>query len=138
MDVQVETVQAQVPVTIMRLQGELDASTYLDVIEKAREVVRSGATDLLFDLSDLSFISSSGLVTLHSVAMLMRGEAPLDPEAGWGTLGAIANEVDSGRGYEEHFKLLHPQPQVQKALVVTGFDQILEVFQNREAALAAF
>lgn len=138
MEISHEFVQANVPVTIMKLKGELDATNYLEVTKEAQTLVQGGATNMLLDLSDMTFISSSGLVTLHNIAMLMRGQQPHDPEEGWGTLGAIANDVEAGGGYERHFKLLQPQPQVQKALRVTGFDQILESFADRASALAAF
>lgn len=142
MDISHETVPAgvtgNVPVTMMKLKGELDASCYLDVTKEAQKLVLAGTNNLLLDLSEMTFISSSGLVTLHSIAMLMRGETPLDPEGGWNTLGAIANEVENSEQYEPHFKLLNPQPQVQKALTVTGFDQILEIFTERNQALASF
>jgi anti-anti-sigma regulatory factor len=138
MEIRTETVPANVPVTIMYLQGELDASCYLEVTEAARRLVSVGTNDLLMDLSELTFISSSGLVTLHSIAMLLRGEQPLDPEGGWNTFGAISNEVESSDHFEAHFKLLNPQPQVQRALTVTGFDRILEVFTDRDLALVSF
>jgi anti-anti-sigma factor len=133
-----EQTQGNVPVTIMKLQGELDASCYLDVIEKGRELYAAGTRDLLLDLSELSFMASSGLVALHSIALLMRGEEPPDPEGGWSAFRAIGLDTESGAGYEAHCKLLDPQPRVLKTLEVTGLKRILEVFTDREAAVASF
>ena len=138
MEIRTETVPANVPVTIMYLQGELDASCYLEVTEAAQKLISAGTNNLLMDLSAMTFISSSGLVTLHSIAMLLRGEQPLDPDSGWDTLGAISDEVESSEQFEPHFKLLNPQPQVHRALTVTGFDRILEIFVDRDLALASF
>ncbi len=138
MDIWIETVPENQSVTVMCLKGELDASSYLDVTKEARQLVSAGTRNLLLDLSGLTFISSAGLVTLHSIAMLLRGEQPLDPDSGWDTLGAISDDVELSQYYETHFKLLNPQPQVQKALAVTGFDRILEIFTNRDQALASF
>ena len=138
MNIATEQVQAHVPVTIMKLQGELDASSYLDVIAGAKQLYQAGTRNLLLDLSDVSFMSSSGLVALHSVATLMRGQEPLDPEAGWSAMHSIANDIETAGGYEAHLKLLNPQPRVEKTLDITGFKNILEVFIDKQAAVTAF
>jgi anti-anti-sigma regulatory factor len=138
MDITVDQAQGNVPVTVMKLDGELEAKNYTDVIERGKEVYDSGARDLLLDLSDLSFMSSSGLVALHSLVLLMRGEEPDDPEAGWSALHAIAEEVESGAQPEAHFKLLSPQPRVDKTLEITGFRKLFEIYTDREEAIASF
>lgn len=138
MNITFEQVQARVPVTIMKLQGELDASSYLDVIAQAKELYQAGVSNLLLDLDELSFMSSSGLVALHSIAMLMRGQEPLDPEAGWGAMHSISHDLESAAGYEAHLKLLNPQPRVAKTLEITGFNNILETFTDRQAAISSF
>jgi anti-anti-sigma regulatory factor len=138
MNITVEQVEAKVPVTIMHLEGELDASCYMDVIEKAKQLHEAGTRDLLLDMSEMPFMSSSGLVSLHNIAMLMRGETPPDPEAGWGTMHSMADTVEGASGYETHCKLLEPTPRVEKTLAITGFNNIFEIFTNRAAALASF
>jgi anti-anti-sigma regulatory factor len=95
-----------------------------------------GRRYLLLDLGQLSFMSSSGLVALHSAALLMRGEEPPSPEAGWQAFHAIAEDVE--RGFEEYCKLLNPQPRIQKTLALTGFSDFLEVFTEEEEALQSF
>lgn len=138
MNITTEQVQAHAPITIMKLHGELDASSYLDVIAKARELYQAGTRNLLLDLSDMSFMSSSGLVALHSVATLMRGQEPMDPEAGWSAMHSIAHDIETAAGHEAHLKLLSPQPRVEKTLAITGFNNILEVFTDKQAAITAF
>ena len=138
MNISVEQVDAAVPVTVMSLQGELDASCYLDVIERAKKLYQAGTRNLLLDLTEMLFMASSGLVSLHSVAMIMRGQEPPDPEAGWGAFHAIANELEQGAGNEAHCKLLNPQPRVIKTLATTGFDKLLAMYTDRQAALESF
>lgn len=138
MNIATEQVQAHEPVTVMKLEGELDASSYLDVIAKAKELYQAGTRNLLLDLSDMSFMSSSGLVALHSVATLMRGQEPLDAEAGWSAMHSIAHDVETAAGYETRLKLLNPQPRVEKTLDITGFNRILESFSDRQAAIDSF
>ena len=78
-----------VPVAVMSLEGELDAATYLDAIAVARQLVEGGATYILLDLEQLTYMGSSGLFVVHSVAMLLRGEEPPDPEDGWGAIHQV-------------------------------------------------
>ena len=92
MEITVKEAQAGVPVTIMGLVGEMDASNYMDVIERAKEISAAGTRHLLLDLSGLSFMSSSGLVALHGTAMTMEGKELPDPEQGWAIIGQGRNE----------------------------------------------
>jgi anti-anti-sigma regulatory factor len=131
-------VQGKVPVTMMKLHGELDASCYLDVIAAAKKLSQQGVHDLLLDLGDMTFMSSAGLMALHSITMLMQGKEPPNPEDGWGAMHDIAHDVDQSTGYAAHTKLLRPQPRVAKTLTITGFDQILQVFTDQDEAIASF
>jgi anti-anti-sigma regulatory factor len=120
-------------VAVMSLEGELDYATYQDVIAAARDLATQGTTNILLDLSGLTYMGSSGLYVVHSVAMLLRGEEPPDPESGWGAMHEAANEDTS-----EHLKLLSPQPQVDRVLERSGMKRFFETFTDRSAALASF
>jgi anti-anti-sigma factor len=74
MNISISQVQGKVPVTVLKLEGQLDGQTYQDLINKAREAYKAGWRDFLIDMSDLTYISSAGLVALHSVALLAKGE----------------------------------------------------------------
>jgi len=136
MEITVLERQANVPATIMHLQGELDASNYLDVIAQVQELYAGGARYLLLDLSGLSFMASSGLVAIHSTALIMRGDEPPDPEYGWGAFHAMDKEVDGG--FVKNCKILNPQPKVSRTLESTGFSTFLEIFTDLETALESF
>ena len=132
----VDQAQARVPVTVLQPHGDLDASNFRDLIATAKEVYDGGARDIILDLSDTPYMSSSGLVALHSIAVMLRGEKPPDLESGWGAFRAIDRDRDSG--LQQHFKLLNPQPDVDKVLEMAGFKRFLEVFTNLETAVASF
>jgi len=138
MKITTEQAQGRVPVTIMKLAGQLDASSYLDVIEASKKLHREGTRDLLLDLGEMTFMASSGLVALHNIALLMRGEKPQDPEAGWAAMHAITRDVEGGGGYETHCKLLTPTTSVRKTLEITGFATLFQIFDDREKAIASF
>jgi len=136
MNITISQAQGRVPVTIMHIHGDLDASSYRDLIAKGQEVHNAGARDILLDLSDMPYMSSSGLVALHSIALLLRGEKPPDPESGWEAFHAIDRDRDTG--LQRHVKLLNPQPKVDKALETAGFKQFFEAHTDLATAIASF
>ena len=87
MQTTIEQVEGAVPITILALDGELDASNY-QVIDTVRRLYDEGTRQLIIDLAGLRFMASSGLVALHSIVQIMHGEEPLDPRGGWGALTA--------------------------------------------------
>ena len=93
MQTTVERVEGAVPVTVMALSGELDASNYLRLVDDVKPLYDAGARHLLLDMTDLTFISSSGLVSLYSILKVMQGEEPPDPEYGWSALHAMERDA---------------------------------------------
>lgn len=132
----VSQLAGRVPVTVLRPKGDLDASNYQDLIAEAHKVYNAGAKNLLLDLSEVPYMSSSGLVALQSIAAMLRGEAPPDPEEGWSAIRAIHR--DRSIGAQMHFKLLSPQPRVDEILDTVGFKMFLEVSYDLETAVASF
>jgi len=136
MNLTVSQAQGRVPVTIIRIQGDLDGSNYRDLIAKGQQLHTSGARDILLDLSDVPYMSSAGLVALHSLVLLARGEKPAHPASGWEALSAVAREQSVAP--QQHVKLLNPQPRVDQVLATTGFDVFFEIHTNEAAAVASF
>ena len=136
MSIATSQAQGKVPVTVLAIQGDLDASNYLDVIVKARQAYSAGARYILIDMSDLSLMASSGLVALHSIALLMRGIEPPNPEHGWAAFRALDHDRDSG--LQKHIKLLNPRPKVEQVLEMTGLHSFFEVHTDWQKAIASF
>lgn len=136
MEILVEQVKARVPVTILRIVGNLDGTSYEKFIEIARAQFASGARDYLIDLSETPYLSSAGLVALHTLVKLTRGEKLAEEQSGWGALHDIEHEVSEK--FEAHIKLLNPQPKVTKVLELAGVTKFLAVFTERGAAVASF
>ena len=134
MEISVQQVPAIVPVSVLKLNGELDASNYITVIDRVRQIYDEGTSRLIIDLSDLSFLSSSGLVALHSAALLMRGDQPPSAEAGWAAYRAIASDVEGG--FEDCCVLYRPQGRALKTLQMTGFDGFLRIFDDIDESVA--
>lgn len=138
MEISARYVQGKVPVTIMSLDGELDAKCYQDVIQEAAKLYTAGTRDLLIDMSRLNFMASSGLVALHSIAFIMRGEAPPDLAHEWREFRPARPFLDEKDHFEQHCKLLNPQKRVQNTMEMAGFTEIFEIFDDEDTAVASF
>jgi anti-anti-sigma factor len=136
MEIIVSKQQGRVPVTVLQPHGDVDASNYNELINTARELFNNGAKDFLVDLSQVPFMSSAGLVALHSIAMFLRGEAAVDPQSGWSALKSIDRSRESGM--QSHLKLLNPQQFVAETLDKAGFTEFLQIFPELQKAVASF
>jgi anti-anti-sigma factor len=131
----VERVEARVPVTVVALDGELDASTYEHLIDDVRGLYQDGARKVVLDLSGLTYMASSGLIALHSIVQVMHGEQPPDLEGGWSAFHALGNAVEGGK--QEDVLLAGAQPAVTRVLERTGLDQLFSSYPDRASAIAA-
>lgn len=130
----VEQVEGRVPITVVSLDGELDASNYERVIEAARDAYARGARGLVLDLARLGFMASSGLFALHSAFRIMRGETPPDPEAGWGALHEVAGDQE---GDAATVRIAAPQDAIARVLERTGIGRLFPIDADRAAAVSA-
>ena len=132
----VEEVTGRVPITIVALEGELDASNFERFTDDVQALYEAGARNLLLDLTDLTFLASSGLVSLSSIVRIFHGKAPLDAETGWGALHDLGHDVASGA--QTLVQLAAPQPAVERVLERTGLDRLFHVHPDRTTGIQAF
>jgi len=135
-NISVDKVSGAVTVTVLRLDGDLDASSYEQLIEAGRKAVDAGAHHMLVDLHRVPFMGSSGLVAFHTLALLLAGEEPPDLDGGWNAHHAMQRSVESGM--QKHLQLLAPAPSVRKALERTGMARFIPIHEDEAAAIAAF
>ena len=122
-------------VAVLAMDGELDASNYQELIDTGQSLYGEGVRTLVLDLSGLEYMSSSGIVAVHSLALVYRGEAPPDPEAGWQAFHAVQADADSGTR-QESLRLAAPNDDIDAMLDRTGINRFLSVFADRDSALA--
>lgn len=120
---------------VVALDGELDASNFQDLIRTGQGLYAEGVRTLVLDLSKLGYMASSGIVALHSLALVFRGGAPHDAEAGWDAFHAIRAATESGERHDE-LRLAAVTPAIDAVLERTGLKRILPIYPDREAALA--
>lgn len=136
MDMHVTNYQGRTTISVLRLVGKLDATSYLSVIEKAKHLVHEGTRQMILDMSGVTYLSSAGLMALHTITVLLRGGTPADPEAGWSALHAAADDINSGG--PQPLKLLNPQPTVLRTLEHVNFTDFIETFTNLDDAISSF
>ncbi|HKY55938.1 MAG TPA: STAS domain-containing protein [Anaerolineales bacterium] len=136
MNISVTKEAGRVDVTVLGVEGQLDGQSYQDLIVKAKDLFNAGARDFLLDLSDLTYISSAGLVALHSIALLLKGEEMPDTEHGWSAYRSMGRGSEAGM--QTHIKLLNPREEVRSVLEMVGFDKVFEIFTDRNEAVKSF
>lgn len=60
MEISITVEQGREPVAIMKLKGEINASNFMEVVDKAREIYKNPARCLIVDLSEVPSIQQYG------------------------------------------------------------------------------
>jgi anti-sigma B factor antagonist len=98
--------------TLIKLSGSLmERYESKDLLDEIDESIANGSVNLVINLEDLSYLSSSGLSVLLSLLTKCR-----------------KNDGD--------MVLLHLNPKLKQLLVITRLDQIIPIAENLEQALA--
>ncbi len=136
MNISTSTQQGNVPVTVLRLEGKLDASNYTDLIKKAQESYDGGARDAVIDLGGVPYVSSAGLMSLHTVSLIFAGQNLQQNNSGRPTFRSL----DPGRDQaaRQHLKLLNPQPAVEQVLETVGLKEFFQIFTDLDTAVKSF
>lgn len=100
-------------VTVITLAGSIDAMTAPKITEFIQSQIAKGNIKLIADMSGVDYTSSAGLRVL---------------------LGAIKET----RAQSGDLRLTGVQPDVQKVLNLSGFTNILKLFDSLDAAVASY
>jgi anti-anti-sigma regulatory factor len=118
---------------VIALSGELDGSNFERLIDAGRAARDGGAGRIVLDLAGLTYMGSSGLVAIHSIALLLRGQEPTSPEDGWQAI----HDIGDGDGDDALLLLAGPPPAVHRVLDRSGMLSLFPVHPDRAAAEAA-
>lgn len=110
--------QADVPVTVFRLRGWLDAQSEEQLLDAARTAYDGGARYLLIDMSELDTLTSAGMRALQKVYQIF---TPREDQF------KVA-----------HLKLCSAPPQIYNVLGITGFLHNIPMYESQDAALESF
>lgn len=131
MEINVTYHQGKESIAIMHLQGDINASNFVQVSDKAQELYMNPARNLIIDLSDVSSISSTGLAAIHKIALLYSG-VPQQVEQGTNP------DFTHSSNARKYVKLLNPQPEVEKTLEGAGLKLFFKIYKDLDSALASF
>lgn len=134
MDIQVSTESGRVPVTVMHVDGNIDANSYEQFQSRAEELIEGGAQYLLIDLSGSPFVSSAGLRALHQLFNKLRAK---DTNSSLSE-GEVRRGISAGTYKSPHLKLLNLSKETKTAFELSGFDMFIETFDDKKAAIASF
>lgn len=133
MNINLSYIEIDKRIAFIELSGELDARSFSDLMQQAKLAHDSGAQFLLLDLSKLGFMSSSGLSALHSMSLLMqdydaldRDTTPVQPGGG---------EPPPTNKKPNRVKLINPQPRILRALEMSGFSELYEIYDDPASAI---
>jgi anti-anti-sigma regulatory factor len=123
-------------VAIMRLKGDINASNFMVIVNKARELYNNPARSLILDLGDVTSVSTTGVVALHKIALVYSGvPQEMDTEAATKDMRPDFTHSANARKF---VKLLNPQPEVDKALEKAGMKLFFKIYTDLEKALESF
>ena len=134
MEIKVSTENGRVPVTVLHLDGNLDASSYETLQSKADELINAGARYFLIDLSHSPFVSSAGLRVFHRMFTQLRS---LHPDTNLSE-DEMKQGIREGTYKSPHLKLLNLSPETKSSFEMSGFDMYIETFTDFKTAVASF
>jgi len=128
MEINTSIEQASEAVAVMKLKGDINASNFTEIVDKAREIYKNPSRYLIIDLSEVSSISSTGVVAIHKIALIYSG-VPQDVEADENPDFTHSNLA------RKFVRLLNPQPGVDQALTKSGMKLFFKVYNDLDSAL---
>ena len=134
MEITVSIHEANEPVAVMNIKGNVDASNYVEIVNKAQEIYNNPVRNLILDLSEVPFISSAGLVAIHKIALIYSGGKQEVEQDGKETRPDFTHSANA----RKRVKLLNPQPGVDRTLETTGLKLFFKVFDDLDNALKSF
>jgi anti-sigma B factor antagonist len=100
-------------VTVLDLEGRLTFTSGAEMGRRVQVLLAGGATQLVLNLEDVSYVDSAGL-------------------------GAMVEAFTVARHQAVRLKLINPTERTRHLLEITGLARIVETFDSEAAALASF
>jgi hypothetical protein len=124
--------QGRVPVTILRVRGEMDPLSTHEMAMHAREILAAGARYLLINLTDVPGLGWAGILAIDSILEFLLANRSSDE---W---RAMDEEFRSGTFKSPLLKLVNPSPLALRELRRAGTDMYLEIYPTLKDAVASF
>jgi anti-anti-sigma factor len=120
LNIMVGSAQGSVSVTVLRVEGDIDAATHKILQDKSSELIDAGTTHILLDMGGVNYMGSAGFRTIHAMANM------------------LSKDSSAGLAKSEYLKLLNPTDAVARVIKTLGFDVYLDIYEDREEAVNSF
>ncbi len=132
MEFKVLTENGRVPVTVVHVDGKIDASNADAFQAKITGLIDDGARHVLVDMVHVPYMSSAGLRALHTIFnMLRHANNDTNDEA-------MRKGISEGAYKSPHLKLLNLSEDTRSAFETAGFDMYIQTFTDRQEAINSF
>jgi anti-anti-sigma factor len=132
MNITISHENGRVPVTVLHIDGDIDSSNYEQLDQIADTQIKAGAQNILIDLSEVGFISSAGFRSFTKIFKELRSLSMDSSDV------EMHKGINSGAYKSPYLKLFKPSKLVAETLKIAGFDMLLEVHNDMQAAIASF
>ena len=132
MNITISQEMGKIPVTVFRLEGDINMESAPQIEEQARQAHAAGMRNMVIDLTDVAYMSSAGIRLLNGLFNMLRTDTPAErPEA-------MHQGMLAGTFKSPHLKLVNPTKRVMEVLKMAGLDMFLEIHRNVKDAVASF
>lgn len=132
MEIKVSTENGRVPVTLMHIDGNLDAASYKEFETQAEELIKGGTRYILIDLAHAPFVSSAGFRAIHQIFKDLNATHSRQSEE------EIKQGISEGSYKSPYLKLANLSTDTKAVFTTTGFDMYLECHDDVKTAIASF
>ena len=132
MIVEVSQETGRVPVSVLTIDGDIDSSNYEQLDEITGKLIQAGTQYILIDLTEVGFISSAGFRSFTKIFKDLRSHSMDASEQ------EMHKGINSGAYKSPYLKLFKPSKLVTETLKIAGFDMLLEIHNDKQAAIASF
>lgn len=113
-----EELQRKTPVTVLHLQGCLDAAGEEKLLAAARDAHNEGSRFLIIDLAKVDLLASAGMRAIHKIYKFY---TPVEERSKWSRV-----------------KMCNAPAEVKNILGITGFLLNIPNYESLQSAIAAF
>lgn len=132
MQIKVTVENTTLPIHVIHLDGNLDAGTYQDFQSKADDLIAKGATRILVNLADVSFISSAGLRSLHGIFTRLRSiHHDISDEE-------LRVKMRSGKYKSPYLKVCGLSTRTREIFQISGLDTYIETHKDTAEGILSF
>jgi anti-sigma B factor antagonist len=129
MEIFVTQEKTSVPITILHVAGKTDSESATFLQKKAMELIDGGARYMIFDLSEVPYMSSAGLRVLQEVFNKLRALSSNDSDK------ETYRKIADGSYQLPYLKIVNPTPEVMEVLKMSGFDMLISIEKDLKTAV---